>query len=220
MKQAATVILMASSIMLFSSCYKNSIKGEGTVTSDTRSVPSFSSVAANGDVDVEIHASETDKVIVTGYQNLVPVYKTKVRDGRLTLEFEDQYWNVRNNNIKVDVYTRDVDGVIMNGSGDIYVGADAAAENMNAEINGSGNITISTNNCHEMNLKVNGSGDINARSAHAENSDVRISGSGDIKLTVHSYLDAHITGSGNIDYWGNPERVDTEISGSGKIRKQ
>ena len=212
-------MLMASASILFSSCYKNSIKGEGSVLSDTRQLSSFNAVYANGDADVEIHSSATNKVIVTGYQNLVPAYKTKVRDGRLTLEFEDHYWNVRNNNIKVDVYATELTSVQINGSGDVYVGADIGGRYMDADVNGSGNITLSSNNYEDMNLKVNGSGDIDAQAARAANADARISGSGNIKLTVHQYLDAHITGSGNIDYWGDPERVDTEVSGSGKIRK-
>ena len=211
---------MTSASVLCSSCHKNSINGEGPVTSDSRTVSSFYAIEANGEVDVEVHPSATNRVVVTGYHNLVPVYRTRVQEGKLVLEFEDSYWNVRNNNIKVDVYAKELTDVRMNGSGDIYVDADVNGEDMDAEINGSGNITIAANDYHDMNLKVNGSGDINARSARAERAEAEISGSGNIKLTVHQYLNARISGSGTIDYWGNPERVDTEVSGSGKIRKQ
>jgi hypothetical protein len=220
MKQVAAIILMTSASVLFSSCHKNSIKGEGPVTTDSRSVSSFHAVEANGEVDVEVHPSATNRVVVTGYHNLVPVYRTRVQEGRLVLEFEDSYWNVRNNNIKVDVYAEELTDVRINGSGDTYVEAGVKGENMNAEINGSGNITIGDNSYQDMTLNVNGSGDIDARSARTETADADISGSGNIRLTVHNYLNARISGSGTIDYWGHPERVDTEVTGSGRIRKQ
>jgi len=220
MKQLTTILLLSATGIVFSSCHKHSIKGDGSVTSETRNVSSFHTVCANGDVEVRIHQSTDERVVVTGYSNLIPVYKTKVKDGKLTLEFEDGYWNVRNNNIRVDVYTNELSGVDLNGSGDIYVGAGIDGESLHAEINGSGEIEIASNTYDDLSLKVNGSGEIRARDAEADNADARISGSGKITLTVHNYLNAKISGSGTIDYSGNPERVDTEVSGSGKIRKQ
>src|SRR5688572_13502541 len=99
------------------SCKKMGLKGDGTTTSETRTVSSFNTILADGDVDVDVYPSNENKVIVTGYSNLIGVYQTDVSGDRLRLKFRDGYINVRNNNIHVAVYTKQLSGVKVNGSG-------------------------------------------------------------------------------------------------------
>lgn len=207
------------SALAFSSCSKVRLKGEGSILSETRQLENFTEVEANGSTDVEIIPSATNSVIVTGYQNLIPAYDTRVRDGRLILEFKKGYINVRNNNIKVTVYTTATNRALLNGSGNIHFADDLNTNSMSVDINGSGNVFIGNNNFTTAHYKINGSGNINAKLAIAENVTAKISGSGDIDLTATKSLIAKISGSGSIDYWGNPSVVETDISGSGKVRK-
>lgn len=207
------------SIIIFTSCHKGRIKGEGAIVTETRTLPAITAVQADGDVDVEIFASNANSVEVSGYQNLLPVYESSVHNGKLTLRFRDKYFNVKNNNIKVKLYVNGLNSMEINGSGNMYLNTGIKSEDMNAEINGSGHMYIAPGNYQSMELYINGSGTIDSRAATAVNAHATISGSGDIDLSVSKYLDARISGSGTIDYWGNPEKVDTEISGSGKIRK-
>ena len=89
----------------FASCHKRGIKGEGNIVSETRIVGEFAKIEANGSTDVTVVQDEEYYVIVKGYSNLVPVYKTKVNGDRLILEYKEGYWNVRNDNITVEVHT-------------------------------------------------------------------------------------------------------------------
>ncbi|MBN9483969.1 MAG: hypothetical protein BGO70_10210 [Bacteroidetes bacterium 43-93] len=201
------------------SCKKLRLKGEGPVVSETRYVSPFNQINADGDVDVDVYPSSENKVEVSGYHNLVPVYKTEVSGNTLKLHFQDGYINVRNNNIHVSVYTTQPAGVKINGSGNINVSSGFQPGSMSADVNGSGKISIANNHFGNMDLRVNGSGEIDASSCTGDYVTAKISGSGNIKITVGNSLDAHISGSGDIDYWGNPGTVNTDISGSGKIRK-
>lgn len=219
MNRIAMMLLAAAVSLSLNSCYKNSIKGEGAVVTETRSIPAIKNIEADGDVDVEIYPATYNRVEVSGYQNLVPVYETSVSGNTLFLHFDDRYWNVRNNNIRVRVYLTGLEKISMNGSGNMSVNADMDSDAMEANINGSGNIYIGENHFDDLRINVNGSGEINSRSAIARNAWADVSGSGNIDLTVTSYLHARISGSGNIDYWGNPSEVNSEVSGSGKIRK-
>ncbi len=48
---------------------------------------------------------------------------------------------------------------------------------------------------------------------------VRISGSGNVEINVKDELDATISGSGSVSYKGSPSKVNSNASGSGKVRK-
>lgn len=207
------------SIFSMSSCHKHRIKGEGNIVSDTRSIGNITALTADGDIDVEILPAEKNKVVVTGYQNLVPVFETNVSSERLTLRFNDTYYNVRNNNIKVTLYVNNLNGITINGSGNIVMRPDVKSDKMDLKVNGSGVITLEENQIPKMDCQINGSGKLYCRSCIADDVYAKISGSGDMEVTVEHYLEARITGSGTINYWGSPETVTTDISGSGKVKK-
>lgn len=204
----------------FASCHKRGIKGEGNIVSETRMVGEFAKIEANGSADVTVVADDEYFVIVKGYSNLVPIYKTKVNGDRLILEYKEGYWNVRNDNITVEVHTPYVDKVSLNGSGSIYVGAGYDHERLDANINGSGNVEVARSTFRYMDVFINGSGNFNAETAEVNNVYVKISGSGDAWVYVLDYLRVRISGSGNVYYRGNPGTIDTDVSGSGQVHKK
>lgn len=219
MKNVVLLSLIMVSIVAFSSCHKNRIKGEGSVISDTRSIGKIKYVEADGDLEVEILPAEKNRVVVTGYQNLVPAFETEVSHERLVLKFNDTYYNVKNNNIRVTLYVNDINGITLNGSGKVIMRSDVNTDNMELKINGSGKITLEDNYAPTLSCHINGSGNMFCRSFEADNVHANISGSGGMELTANKYLQTRISGSGTIDYWGNPETVNNDISGSGKVRK-
>jgi hypothetical protein len=219
MKNILSITIIALSLLTTTSCRKHSLRGEGATVSETRSLSSFEHVQADGDIEVTVIPSTSNKVIVSGYHNLVPVFETEVRGRTLHLRFADEKYNVRNNNISIILYTTSMTGFTINGSGEASIREGLEVGDMDLEVNGSGDIDIEGSYFNTMRLKINGSGTINARSAETDIAYADISGSGNIELTVHEILDVKISGSGTVDYWGLPETVNTEISGSGKVKK-
>jgi hypothetical protein len=219
MKSITSIIIAGILISGISSCRKHLIQGEGSIITETRNLSSFSSVNLDGHAQVEVYQSNINKVEVTGYENLVPVFETFVSGNKLTLRFEDKFVNVRGNNIKVKVYSTSVGKVTVNGSGDIHIGDSLNTEDMQTEINGSGNIYFGNNRFSTLELHISGSGDINAKSAMASDVKAEVSGSGNITTRPLYKLDAEIDGSGDIYYYSTPEILNVKISGSGKVQK-
>lgn len=106
----------------------------------------------------------------------------------------------------------------ISGSGDFRGNLDCSG-NAGFSVNGSGNISL-TGNCIEMNLRISGSGDFKGPDFNSEKAKIRISGSGDAEVFAKNELDASISGSGNIRFGGNPEKVSKSISGSGTMQKK
>lgn len=218
MKRILLLSILFSSVA-FTSCRKNRLRGEGSTISDTRYVSNFTKILADGSNDVEVRPSNENRIVITGYENLVPAFETNVDDGVLRLHYKDKYFNIKNNNLRITVYSKDVNTVKLNGSGSITIDEDMKSSYMEAEINGSGSVTINNNHFDKMKLKINGSGDIESRRGVGEDVEALISGSGDINVTAENTLYAKISGSGTVYYWGNPS-VSTDVSGSGRVRKQ
>ncbi len=211
------LMLFAALLLMISSCSKNRLKGEGGTISETRTVTAFNSIECNGSNEVRIYRDSVFRVVVTGYQNLVGVYESNVSGGKLQLGYDDKYFNVRNDNISVEVYTPELVNVALNGSGNVRINSGFEGV-FGGEINGSGNMYLSGGDFTRATYRISGSGNISARNAVADTAYATISGSGNIEFTVVNYLVARISGSGNIDYWGSPV-ADMDISGSGRVKK-
>lgn len=106
----------------------------------------------------------------------------------------------------------------VSGSGKVYVST-SIKDRADLGVSGSGKIQIQ-GNAREIKAGISGSGRINAGELLAEKCDVRISGSGDMEVNVKDELEATISGSGSISYFGEPKRVNTHASGSGHVRKR
>jgi hypothetical protein len=158
------------------------------------------------------------KVEVSGFENLLPIYETFVQNGTLVLKFRSDYYNIQNNNIAINITVSSLTRIAINGSGQYRV-KNFQGNNFIAEINGSGDIYAESCSYNAASLKVNGSGYIRAATLIANEAEARISGSGKIDIRSSQKLKATIQGSGEINYWGDPQTVTSEISGSGKIRK-
>lgn len=85
-------------------------------------------------------------------------------------------------------------------------------------ISGSGKIEA-RGTADEVKTNISGSGKVLAANLRVNRCEVRISGSGNVEIEVADELDANISGSGSVSYRGNPKRINSHASGSGKVRK-
>ncbi len=213
------MITLLSITIVMASCTKTSVVGDGPVITETRSLPGFTSVRLEGSVHANIVKGTTTSVQVAGYQNLVSLYESEVQNGVLVLKLKDGLFNVRNNNLSVNVVVPSLRSASTHGSGDINFSGFIGQE-FNGDINGSGSLYATNCDYQRANLQVNGSGSVYARDLVAGSTSARINGSGKIETTTLINLTVRITGSGNVYYWGAPGLEDFQVSGSGRIFKK
>ena len=104
----------------------------------------------------------------------------------------------------------------MSGSGDISIKLDV--NSLAASMSGSGDMALSGRTT-DFDASISGSGNIDAYDLIADNVNATVSGSANMKVTAKKAIDAKVSGSGDIDYRGNPEKISTKVSGSGNIAK-
>jgi hypothetical protein len=105
----------------------------------------------------------------------------------------------------------------VSGSGKVTMSI-SVSEKADFGVSGSGKI-MASGSAQKVNAAISGSGKVLASDLVTNSCEVRISGSGDVEINVKNELDANISGSGTVSYKGNPGKVSSHSSGSGRVSK-
>lgn len=220
-----------------------------TLVSALMAVTSFGFQKQNTDAFTEISfgisgtayvtKGSTHSVELKGDKGDLEEIKIEVKGDRLVIRAKNDSWFGwnRQNDIKVYITTPEVSYISVSGSGDLigkskfdtkdlkvsvsgsgHVEFEADADDVKMRISGSGSIDLS-GTCDKGDLSISGSGRLDAEDLVANSYDISISGSGRCRINVKDEIDSHISGSGTVYYKGNPQKVNNQSSGSGKIKK-
>jgi hypothetical protein len=216
-----------------------SVKGNGTVTTITRSTSGYDAISCGGSMDFILVSGNEGSIKIEGEENLLEYIITEVKDNKLAVRVEHGVnlkpsWNI---GIKITIPFKDINYVSLAGSGDVWntdmiieddlkvslsgsgdIKLSIKTQNLDSTVTGSGDITI-TGSTDNLQTKVTGSGDFHGFNLQANFTDAAVTGSGNIDVVSNKALKARVTGSGYIDYRGNPDKEDTKVIGSGSISK-
>lgn len=183
---------------------------------------------SNDNVTVYITVKDIEGISVAGSGDVIG--ETKIMARNLDLNVSGS------GNMKVEIdASGDVEGDV-SGSGDLYIKGRCAS--FESDVSGSGKVNLALNIANEADFGISGSGKIEASGTasrvkasisgsgkvfasnlETNSCEIRISGSGDIEINVKNEIDATISGSGTVSYKGNPNKINSHSSGSGKVRK-
>jgi hypothetical protein len=190
------------------------IVGSGTISTETRTVSSFTAVRFEGAGRVVIESGDTDSVTVSSDDNVLPKITTGTRSGVLVLGIAANTGIIANE-LLYRVTVKDLRAIDAAGAGTLQA-SKLASKALTVTVAGSSSLQLS-GKVADLKLLISGSGIINAAELVAERANVVLSGSGSTSVDVQESLDTVISGSGNVTYTGTPKLV-TTISGSGKVR--
>lgn len=216
------------------------VTGNNQLTTQKRTVGGFDEVAVTGMMDVQLVAGREGGITIEAESNLMEYLETKVENGKLRISVQKgiNLQPSRNRGIKITVPVEQIYAVALTGSGNITATTRLQSTNFKVDLTGSGdiNLDLETENLEgtltgsgdvilkgkvrEFSCKVTGSGDFLASNLSAEMVDAAVLGSGDIEIRVTNSLKARVSGSGDIHYYGNPEKEDFKTTGSGTISKK
>jgi hypothetical protein len=78
---------------------------------------------------------------------------------------------------------------------------------------------MASGNADRGEISISGSGSYSGPDFEIDHLEVRVSGSGSCLCKAGDSIEAGISGSGNVTYNGDPDKIDAHVSGSGHIRK-
>jgi hypothetical protein len=228
---------------LLSSCgedpFCNCFEPTGNRVSENRPVNAFSEIEVFHNINVNLHYSNSHRVIVHGGSRLIDGIETDVEGGRLAIQNLNRCNWMRNpgNEFTVDVYTPELKEVVYRSAGDIRCIDTIRTNQFLAESwDGTGTMDLLLD-CDESYLKIHtgpadiiargetgysfvyntGNGYIRAGGLSAINATAISKSTGDCYVFCSSSLNAKIQYHGDVFYGGQPSSVQKEITGSGKL---
>lgn len=211
------------------------VKGDGNITTETRSTGSYDGLKAAGPMDFKLVEGTEGKITIEGDANLMDYIVTEVKDGKLIVKVKKGF-NIRpTQNIVVTVPYESINSVSLAGSGDIENSGTINADDFNVSLAGSGDINLNISStsvessiagsgdialrgsAQNLTTKIVGSGDFDGKDLKSVNVTAKIAGSGNANVVCNGELKARITGSGDVKYSGTPTDKDTKVTGSGSV---
>ena len=228
MKKTISFLALTAILVFFFTSQSNAQK-------ETRKVDEFSKISFNISGNLYLKQGSEQSVVLEGDD--LDEIETEVSGGKLRIKHRKSGWNW--NREKVDVYVtiRKLDAMTLSGSGKVIgesmfktddlelsvsgsgnLELDIDADEVESGISGSGDIELSGRaNSHRV--SISGSGKLTADDLETGTYHIQISGSGSCRIYASKEIDASVSGSGSIYYKGEPDKVYSSTSGSGKIRK-
>ena len=189
------------------------LRGEGSTIREDREVGSFQGISTAFTGNIFIRQDSTSKVILEARENIIGEIKTEVVDDILEVSLD----RCVNNLGQIDLYVTmpNIKSITLTGSGNIRNDNDLKLGDLEVNIAGSGNATLS-GEVDNLDVTVTGSGNMHLFELLSNRSHVIITGSGNVEVSTRDELIVTITGSGTVFYKGNPE-ISSQITGSGNI---
>lgn len=208
---------------------------------ETRDVSTFNGIKLGVPGNLHLKQGAKQEVVIEASDDILDRIETEVKDGYLVIKQEND-WNWKwwkSNTGRIDIYitATDIEYLAVSGSGTMEgentikaddlgldisgsgnMDLDIQANDIESRISGSGNMELS-GSCTSNDIRISGSGDLRADNLAADLYSIQISGSGTCRIYAKSEIDARVTGSGNIYYKGEPDKVHSSISGSGSLKK-
>jgi hypothetical protein len=150
-------------------------------------LPALDRVAVDGSGDSEINGFTGERIELE-------------LNGSGSLDFNGRYRQAR---------------AVVQGSGALTVDA-GNGDRVEGELEGSGELTLA-GAARSVKLESSGSGMLDAQRLRADDVEVRQTGSGNTSVTAHATVVAAVSGSGNIDVYGNPPQRTVSRTGSGDV---
>lgn len=214
--------------------------GQATNSSNVqvRQLENFNGIQMNVPAVLTISQAVTYSVRLEGRGEIMDQVITEVKGKKLVIRSKDNKWKGGNDNsLHIFIELPQLNYLDLNGSGDVVAATEIVSDNMELEVNGSGNISLQKvtfgglkatingsgdiflagGNVRESSFLVNGSGNIDCNQLSIVQVTAMITGSGNIATGNVTSIDAAITGSGNISYKGTDVNVKKRVTGSGKL---
>ena len=207
-------IVAVSSLLLFSSCreiFAKRIRGNGNITTQTRSAGQFNSIDVSGSIDVYVKQDSTPSIKVEADDNLQQYVET-INDGNVLRIKTEEGYNL-NSSRQIKVYVSSAmfkkfeasgacnifsDGNIKSSSdidvdlsGSCDATLDISAPKISADLSGACTVKLKG---QTKDFKIQGSGSTNIKCFDlvAENVDLDISGAGDAEVYASAKLSGEL----------------------------
>lgn len=212
-----TFIVMVVSLFLLASCSKGpeKIKGDGNKQTVARNLSSFKSVALSGRYDVVIVGGMSQQVTLTADSNVLNYIQTKVEGGVLKVDVPSDVELVTKEPPLIQIAVPSLKQISIAGMAKVNV-VKLNSDSLNVVLSGTGSLNLS-GTVDKFSVAISGMSEVNAQDLVSRFADINVSGSGHVSVNASQELNVKVAGTGLIEYYGTPAKINQSISGTGRV---
>lgn len=209
------MVLVIASVA--SGCFGNSVRGSGTVISESRDVKDFTRIEFVGIGKLRIEQSDTESLSIRTDDNLMEHIATTVENGTLKLHTKNDVNLNPSSEITYTLLVKKLERVGVSGGAEMDA-TGIHTESMTLAVSGAGDMKI-TGDTVDLKIAISGAGKLSAEGFPSKSATVSISGAGHAVVAVSERLDVDVSGAGHVEYVGDP-KVTQNITGVGSVTKK
>jgi hypothetical protein len=219
MRSLPVAIALIVTAALLAGCGVTIVNGSGKSITQSRTVANFQYVSLEGMGDIAIVQGSTESLTIEAEDNVMPLIKTEVKNGILSIRFDQKDWKdvIRPTKpIKFALGVKTLNGVELSGAGNI-VAPSLKTGVLSIKISGAGTVKIDKLEATDLSTSVSGLGNVELSGAVAKQT-VDLTGAGQYLAGDVAGRAAKITlsGGGNATVWAT-ESLDVTINGAGQV---
>lgn len=161
-----------------------------------------------------IQADGPGSVVITGPQRALE--HVELRGGNLGYDgsFRHQYFS----KVQIVVRAPNVSRFDVSGLNSLSI-EDYRQTHLSVDVSGNSEVTAS-GQADDVELDISGSGDVDLGALKTKGAKVKISGAGDATIAPTDWAELGISGMGDVRLLTHPAKLETDISGAGKVRQE
>ena len=230
-----SVIIQGCGKDSFCNCFENT----GSVGSETRLLNGFTKIEMENNVDIILKHGNQHQAIITCGKNLIDGIVTEVKDDVLYIRNKNKCNWIRDfkNKFTVEITYNQLEYIVTRGAGHVTCADTLKSPRFQVDSwNGTGVLDFIID-CNEVYFKLHtgpadifasgkadimylytaGNGFIKTAAVESDFTYVTTKSTGDCEVSAAKVLDVIIEYHGDIYYKGEPDIINTEITGSGKL---
>ena len=216
-------------------CNFNYKKGNGNIETEAIDLKNFDKISIGGNYDVTLIQGENTRVVIETDENLLRYINTELFDK--TLNINNVHHLKGSKGIKVEIYYNSINKIYSTGASKIVNEGLFVADELMINLSGAGAIELEIETTRvKVNLTgagvitlsgetdfqethISGAGGLSAAELISKECSINLSGLGGAQVHAADKLEATITGVGGIIYSGNPNLIERQVTGFGKIKR-
>jgi hypothetical protein len=212
------------------------VRGSGVVLEEARTIRNVNGLLLDAPGTAYVTVADSEALVIVAEDNLLPYLRVRMESGRLRIEVDSLLRLQPTVPIRYHLSVRELGRIRAAGDGRIEA-AGLRGDRLLVSSGGPGGVRLDDVRMNRLTVSVNGSGGVraagrvplleaslgasgpfDARELDTDDAVVTIAGSGSATVRVRHRLDAHLSGSGSVLYYGNPT-VYESVTGAGEVRR-
>jgi len=235
MTSSAKLLALLGALGLpLSGCGDWGVDGNGDRVDEAREVAAFTRVRSDCDLDVQVAQGDTQSLTVSIDSNLQELVQTRVDGDTLYLDLTDDVGDVVHGP-HVLITVPELTAAKLAGSGTLTVAFDEPELPLDLYLSGSGELSFKGTTAavgaflsgtgdlrlegetSDVEMKLSGSGSIRGKNLTASSAAIMLSGSGSVSANVQDSVTVALSGSGQVDLFGDATLDSYRDTGSGEL---